>query len=210
MFKEVHEICANALMVVIFAHIAGVLLDKVFHKSCALESMVDGYKFGNEEGLKLTFVQKIYGVVALGISILAFVYMLLAPNSLLIADGNVRMDYAKENPAFYKECISCHTLYPPFLLPSKSWVSMMDSLDNHFGDDASLDAKTTESIKEFLVKNSAESSTKESSLRILASLENDKTYLAITETPFWKNRHKKFNQSNLISNKGEPSSRILL
>lgn len=194
LFKEVHEFFSNALMAVIFAHIAGVLLDKIIHKSRALESMVDGYKLGDEEGLKLTWLQKAFGVVAISVSIFAFVYMLVAPNSLLIADGNSKMDYAKENPAFYKECISCHTLYPPFLLPSKSWVSMMDGLENHFGDDASLDAKTTESIKEFLVKNSAESSTKESSLRILASLEKDKTYLAITETLFWKNRHKKIDK----------------
>ena len=195
LFKEVHELFSNALMAVIFVHIAGVLLDKIVHKSRALESMVDGYKQGDEEGLKLTLLQKIYGVLALGLSLFAFVYMLVMPNSLLIADGNPKMDYAKENSAFYKECISCHTLYPPFLLPSKSWVSMMDSLENHFGDDASLDAKTTESIKEFLVKNSAESSTKESSLRIMVSLNQEKTYLAITETPFWKNRHKKIDKS---------------
>jgi len=195
LFKEVHELFSNVLMAVIFAHIAGVLLDKVLHKSRALESMVDGYKLGEEEGLKLTLVQKIFGILALGLSLFAFGYMLLAPNSLLIADGNPKMDYAKENSAFYKECISCHTLFPPFLLPQKSWVSMVDTLENHFGDDASLDAATTESIKVFLVKNSAESSTKESSLRILASLEKEKTYLAITETPFWKNRHKKIDKA---------------
>jgi len=195
LFKEVHELLSNVLMAVIFAHIAGVLLDKFFHKSRALESMVDGYKLGHEEGVKLTLGQKAFGGIAIGLSLLAFVYMLLAPNSLLIADGNQKMDYAKENPAFYKECISCHTLYPPFLLPSKSWVSMMDTLQNHFGDDASLDAATTESIKAFLVKNSAETSTKDSSLRILASLENDKMYLAITETPFWKNRHKEIDKA---------------
>lgn len=207
LFKEVHEFFSNALMAVIFAHIAGVFLDKLLHKSRALESMVDGYKVGDEEGLKLTFFQKIFGIVALGFSIFAFVYMLVAPSSLLIADGNVKMDYAKENPAFYKECISCHTLFPPFLLPSKSWVGMMDGLENHFGDDASLDAQTTASIKEFLVKNSAESSTKESSLRILASLEKEKTYLAITETPFWKNRHKKIDKAVFAqADIGKPSN----
>ncbi len=52
LFKEVHEFFSNATAV-IFAHIAGVLLDKVVHKSRALESMVDGYKSSNEEGLKL-------------------------------------------------------------------------------------------------------------------------------------------------------------
>lgn len=207
LFKEVHEFFSNVLMAVIFAHIAGVLLDKVLHKSRVLESMIDGYKVGDEEGLKLTFLQKFFGILALGFSIAAFVYMLLSPNSIFIADGNPKMDYAKENSAFYKECISCHTLFPPFLLPQKSWVSMMATLDNHFGDDASLDSKTTESIKAFLVKNSAETSTKESSLRILASLENDKTYLAITETPFWKNRHKKIDKAVYAREEiGKPSN----
>jgi len=80
LFKEVHEFFSNVLMAVIFAHIAGVLLDKLLHKSRALESMVDGYKQGDEEGVKLTLIQKIFGVLALGLSIFAFVYMLVAPN----------------------------------------------------------------------------------------------------------------------------------
>lgn len=207
LFKEVHEFFSNALMFVIFAHIAGVLLDKIVHKSDALTSMIDGQKVASVEGLKLSFLQKVFGVLWIGVSIATLVYLLIAPNSLLMSDGNQRMDYAKEHPAFYKECISCHTLFPPFLLPSKSWVSMMDGLENHFGDDASLDEQTTESIKEFLVKNSAESSTKESSLRILASLEKEKTYLAITETPFWKNRHKKIDKAVYTQKEiGKPSN----
>ena len=195
LFKEVHEFFANALMFVIFAHIAGVLLDKIVHKSDALTSMIDGQKVASVEGLKLSFVQKVFGVLWIGVSIATLVYLLIAPNSLLMADGNQRMDYTKAHPAFYKECISCHTLFPPFLLPQKSWISMMDNLENHFGDDASLDPQTTLSIKEFLVQNSAESSTKESAFRIKSSLKSDQDYIAITETPFWKSRHKKIDKS---------------
>lgn len=195
LFKEVHEFFSNALMFVIFAHIAGVLLDKIVHKSDALTSMIDGQKVASVEGLKLSFLQKVFGVLWIGVSIATLVYLLIAPNSLLMSDGNQRMDYAKEHPAFYKECISCHTLFPPFLLPQKSWISMMDNLENHFGDDASLDPQTTLSIKEFLVKNSAESSTKESAFRIMSSLKSDQDYMAITETPFWKSRHKKIDKS---------------
>lgn len=195
LFKNVHELFSNVLMFVIFAHIAGVLLDKIVHKSDALQSMIDGQKVANEEGLKLSFVQKIFGILWIGLSVATLVYLLIAPNSLLMADGNQRTDYAKAHPAFYKECISCHTLFPPFLLPQKSWISMMDNLENHFGDDASLDPQTTLSIKEFLVQNSAESSTKESAFRIISSLKSDQDYIAITETPFWKNRHRKIDKS---------------
>ena len=194
LFKEVHELFANVLMFVIGAHIAGVLLDKILHRSPALQSMIDGMKPSDEEGLRLSLFQKAFGLFWIGFSLFALVYMLATPQNIFLADGNQKMDYAKSEPAFYKECISCHTLYPPFLLPERSWVSMMQTLDNHFGDDASLDAQTTQNIKDFLVKNSAEHSTKESALRIMASIPSDKTLLAITETSYWKGRHKEIDK----------------
>ena len=36
---------------------------------------------------------------------------------------------------------------PPNLLPKKSWELIMGDLENHFGDDASLDEKTNQDIK---------------------------------------------------------------
>lgn len=193
LFKEVHEFFANALMVVIGVHIAGVLLDKVVHKSPAFQSMIDGLKPSHEEGLTLTVFQKIFGIFWISISFFALVYLLMSPNNIFLADGNEKMDYAKSQPLFYKECISCHTLYSPFLLPARSWTAMMDNLDNHFGDDASLDAHATQSIKDFLVNNSAEFSTKEAALRMMNSIPKDKTLLAITSTSYWKSRHKEIN-----------------
>ncbi|MDD3343356.1 MAG: cytochrome b/b6 domain-containing protein, partial [Sulfurospirillaceae bacterium] len=142
-FKEIHEFFSNALMAVIGAHILGVLIDKIIHRSAALQSMIDGMKPSDEEGLHLSFFQKAFGIFWIGFSIFALVYLLATPQNIFLADGNEKMDYAKSQPAFFKECISCHTLYPPFLLPERSWVAMMQTLDNHFGDDASLDAATT-------------------------------------------------------------------
>ena len=46
-------------------------------------------------------------------------------------------------PAAYTlECASCHTAYPPGMLPARSWERLMAGLDRHYGSDASLDAKT--------------------------------------------------------------------
>lgn len=64
----------------------------------------------------------------------------------------------------------------------------MSDLENHFGDDASLDAKDTKIILDFLVNYSAENSTKEASIKILNSQVN-KDIIAISETTFWKNEH---------------------
>ena len=194
MFEDIHELFANAFMVVIFIHIAGVALDKVLHKSDAVESMLDGYKNGDEDSLKLTFIQKIFGIIWIGFSIGFMVYLLSTPSNILIADNNKAIDYKVEHKVFYDECISCHTLYPPHLLPKQSWITMMDSLENHFGDDASLEEGDKNSIKEYLVKNSSENSTKEASLNFLKSIDANDT-IAITKTSYWKRRHKEIEKS---------------
>ncbi|MEZ4693642.1 MAG: hypothetical protein R2837_06565 [Aliarcobacter sp.] len=45
-----------------------------------------------------------------------------------------------------KEC-SYHFAYPAGLLPSNAWNKMMNNLDNHFGDNASVDENFSISIK---------------------------------------------------------------
>ena len=53
-----------------------------------------------------------------------------------------------------KECSECHMPYSPRLLPSSSWRKMMGNLDNHFGEDASLNKATRDRIENHLVSNS--------------------------------------------------------
>lgn len=65
----------------------------------------------------------------------------------------------------------------------------MGDLENHFGDDASLDVETNNEILAFLVKNSAETSTMEASWNFLNSI-NNKDIIALSDTEFWKKRHK--------------------
>ena len=66
----------------------------------------------------------------------------------------------------------------------------MGDLENHFGDDASLNKDDEKFILDFLIQYSAEKSTKEASFKILKSQEN-KDIIAISQTAFWKNEHKK-------------------
>ena len=74
----------------------------------------------------------------------------------------------------------------------------MNDLENHFGDDASIDDKTNKEILAFLVKNSAETSTMEASWNFLNSI-NNKDIIAISKTNFWKERHKEI-PKNLFKN----------
>jgi hypothetical protein len=77
---------------------------------------------------------------------------------------------------------------PPYLLPEKSWKVLMNNLENHFGDDASIDKEENQTILTFLLKNSAEKSTMEAAVKLLASIKN-KDIIAISDTLFWKNTH---------------------
>ena len=66
----------------------------------------------------------------------------------------------------------------------------MGDLENHFGDDASLDEKTNQDILTFLLKNSAETSTMQASWNFLNSI-GDKDIIALTKTSYWERKHKK-------------------
>lgn len=53
-------------------------------------------------------------------------------------------------PAYQEECASCHTAYPPGMLPARSWQRVMRTLDKHYGSDATLDAATLRQIDDWL------------------------------------------------------------
>jgi hypothetical protein len=78
---------------------------------------------------------------------------------------------------------------PPNLLPKKSWELIMGNLENHFGDDASIDEEINQDILSFLIKNSAEHSTMEASVYFLSSI-NNQDIIALSKTSYWEKRHK--------------------
>lgn len=62
---------------------------------------------------------------------------------------------AKVNAKWKQECSGCHIPFPPGLLQAESWIKIMESLDSHFGVDASLTANETREITRFLVNNAS-------------------------------------------------------
>ena len=95
------------------------------------------------------------------------------------------------NEAYRAECGSCHFAYQPGLLPERSWRKLMGGLEDHFGSDASLDAADREMLLAYLVKNSAEKSTRyKRSKKINKSISKKKTPIAVSDTPYFKREHK--------------------
>ncbi len=200
LFEEAHEVFANMLIAVIVVHIAGALLDKFIKKGDAIDSMVNGYKkLSLNSSISTNIFQKIFAILAFVLSLYAFYYLLSAKDNIFIASANQKQDYSLVHQDFADECGSCHITYPPYLLPQRSWRLMMSDLENHFGDDASIDKKTNLSILAFLDKYSAENSTHEAALKILKSLKENNSTIAITKTPYWQKRHKHIDKNIFLT-----------
>jgi len=75
----------------------------------------------------------------------------------LVLAGATAANAARLNPVADKttasECSACHMLYAPGLLPKASWGKILDTLGDHFGEDASLDNKTTKHIRNYLMSH---------------------------------------------------------
>lgn len=114
LFEEVHEVLSTLLIVLIVAHLGGIVFDKLFHgKHKTLNSIFSGYKIvQKEELIKLNIFQKfialIFLVLFLGFIIISFIQ----PKNILVSSIYEPINYEKQNELFVSECASCHTLYP--------------------------------------------------------------------------------------------------
>jgi len=91
------------------------------------------------------------------------------------------------DPLVVKECGACHMVFQPKMLPKKSWGKIMDGLSDHFGEDASLEAKAVSHIKAYHLKNAADSSWLGG--KFMRGLSKTSAPLRITETPYWIREH---------------------
>lgn len=103
---------------------------------------------------------------------------------------NSRTDFkAVSNPKWKAECSSCHMLYLPGLLPSKSWKKMMTSLNKHFGENAELDPAVQKEITDFLIQNSSDIIHTRRGDKILSGIGSNSEILRISETPYFIRKH---------------------
>jgi hypothetical protein len=91
------------------------------------------------------------------------------------------------DPTYAEECGSCHMAYPPSLAPSPVWVAIIDSLTDHFGEDASLEPGLISRIRAYLTTNAAEKWDTRAAHELQRS--NPQDPLRLTATPFWIRTH---------------------
>ncbi len=94
-----------------------------------------------------------------------------------------------ENESYRAECGSCHFAYQPGLLPQHAWERIMGSLQEHYGDDASLDGKQAAEIRSYLINNAADRTSQSRSHAIAERSGDQDTLPRITETSYFKREH---------------------
>ncbi len=84
--------------------------------------------------------------------------------------------------AYASECGSCHLAYPPSMLPARSWTALLAGLNDHFGQNAELDAATRKQLEDFLTLNAGREVVGPTPLRI-------------TELRWWRHEHDEISAS---------------
>jgi len=93
------------------------------------------------------------------------------------------------DPAYATECGSCHMAYQPQLLPARSWERIMDTLGDHFGDNAELPTTVAAALRAYLAANAGDRSRSSGARGFATSVGPDRVPVRITETPYFRREH---------------------
>lgn len=150
--KEIHELVAWGVIGLVALHLAGVLFESRRESENLARAMVTGRKRARDDRAPSRSARPALAVAALASAALplatVWIWAESRPNPFVPA-GPALAEWKTE-------CGDCHTPHHPSLLPAARWEEIMAALEDHFGEDASLDAETTGKIRAWLVANSAE------------------------------------------------------
>ena len=188
----VHKWASYIFVAWVLVHISGVMVEQFWHKTNMVFAMITGYKRTDGEDTEVSKRLTFFAFFMIFLAIGTYFFIISSNYNFLTTQKYKNIIYEEEHPLFERECGECHNLYPPFLLPSKSWKRVMGKLDNHFGEEiteANITKSEQASILEFLTQNAAETSTREVSVKVMNSL-GERRPKAFTKTPYWRETHK--------------------
>ncbi len=190
---EVHEWVALGLLGLIAAHIGGAIYEGLRVKENLVQAMITGFKETREnEDDDPTPPAGAEKGPRPGLTALITIAVLALPVAVTLNGSRLKIKVEHRPPVttgtvYAENCSDCHGVYSPSLLPAESWKKLTSTLDDHFGEDASLDAETTDQVRAYLIAHSAGTvETKPSEVFMQASA-SDPT--RITSTPFWVETH---------------------
>ena len=193
LFHLLHEASAVGLLVVVAFHLTGVAYESWRHRENLAGAMVTGRKRG--PGVDAVIFRGVGALLLAGVAVSAIVQFA----------GHVRATPEKpylpftgptlpDSALWRAECGSCHLAFHPTLLPLRSWEALLAGQRDHFGDDLALDAATLAGLRDFYTPNAAESALTEAAWKTDRSIPPGETPLRITETEYWKRKHRDISQ----------------
>lgn len=100
---------------------------------------------------------------------------------------------ASDPPAALEQCGECHMIFPAPMLPQRSWTAILSSMDNHFGEVASIPARDLDDIRNYLISHAADSPDATPRDRhYMSAILPESAPLRITRTPWWNQMHADF------------------
>jgi len=106
----------------------------------------------------------------------------------------------QKNLAYEQACASCHMLFVPSMLPARSWKSMMEGLDNHFGDNAEVEKEVETEVSAYLQAHAADQVENIYAQPMLALLNEQDTPLRISGTRYFKLLHDVVKPAMVVGN----------
>ena len=198
LLSDIHTYTAYTLLIWVIIHISGVLIEQFYHKTNMVFAMITGYKKAKGEDSTTGKYKGALSYLFLIISVMVFFVSTDGRNNPFVVSKYQPLDYKHESFTYYTECGACHNPYPPFMLPSSSWDRIKDGLSNHFGEEISPIMKKGENrisandqtvIFNYLKQNSANTSTREISVKVMKSLNGARGRKSITKIKYWKDVH---------------------
>jgi cytochrome b len=186
--RQIHKLAAYLLLLLIAAHLSGVLLGSFFFKEPLIPAMIHGRKLVSP-GLagRGSWRRARPALAALWLALLATPTV----GALVVLSGlpPLGLPAMPPSPAMLGECGACHHPFHPSLLPAASWARLMASLSDHFGEDASLPPAKRDEIAGYLEGYAAEAWDSKPAHRFAVVAPNNP--ISITATPGWQRIHRR-------------------
>jgi cytochrome b len=186
-FLAIHRALAYLLMLMICAHLAGVVFESIAGDRRLVVAMIDGKKaaIADASAASPAKARPVGAAIAIFLVLAGAIYEIVA----LSARPASGVPAQPLDATYLRECGSCHMAYPPSLAPKARWGALMAGLADHFGEDASLEPRVKAEILAFLTENSAEKWDTRAAHAFALSSPGDP--LRLTVTSFWTWAHRR-------------------
>ena len=183
--RQIHALLAYGLLALIALHVAGAIFESRRTRENLVRSMIDGRK-ELRPGDAVPAKRTPYPLAATAI-VTALFFVSTAVLANLANRPALGVPTKPLDPVYATECGVCHVAYHPSLAPAETWRALMAGLSDHFGEDASLDPGTAQTILAYLTTNSADAF--DTRAANVFRRRNPDDPLSITATSFWRRRH---------------------